>query len=77
MDKNFDCVVLTYSVPHRKTCDVLCLLKSRGIKHVLVFAILMHYKKTFVPLYEHRPSLYPRISTEEVCRNFDYDSVNV
>lgn len=73
MPKHFDCVVLTYNVPHRKTYDVLCLLKSKGIKYVLVFAIPMRYKKTFVPLYEHRPSLHQMIMTEEVCRNFGYD----
>lgn len=75
MLKNYDCAVLTYNVPHRKTYDVLCLLKSRGIKRVLVFAVPLHYKKTFVPLYEHRPSLYPAADTEEICRNFDYDYV--
>lgn len=73
MPKYFDCVVLTYNVPHRKTYNVLCLLKSKGVKHVLVFAIPMHYKKTFVPLYEHRPPLHQIIKTEEICRNFGYD----
>lgn len=73
MSKYFDCVVLTYNVPHRKTYDVLCLLKSKGVKHVLVFAVPMHYQKTFVPFYEHRPSLCQMIMTEEVCRNFGYD----
>lgn len=37
MKNKYDCVVLTYDVPHRKTYDVLCLLKSGGGKGCIGF----------------------------------------
>ena len=70
-----DCVVLTYNTLHRKTYDTLCLLKASGYQDVLVWAVPMHYKKTFKPIYEHRPPLSNQISTKEVCANFGYDYV--
>ncbi len=70
-----DCVVLTYVVPHRKTYDTLCRLKSLGYHDVSVWAVPMHYKKKFVPLYEHRPSAYEDISTKEQCKAFGYEYV--
>lgn len=70
-----DCVVLTYDTLHRKTYDTLCLLKASGYHNVVVWAVPMHYKKTFKPLYEHRPPLSNQISTEEVCANFHYQYV--
>ena len=57
--------VLTYNIPHRKTYDTLCLLKARGYKDVIVFAMPLHYKKQFKPLYEHRPQLINQISSIE------------
>lgn len=66
--------VITYNVQHRKTYDVLCLLKSRGYKEIIVYALPLHYKKKFKPLYEHRPQLLNQISSlEEFCKNLDYD----
>lgn len=67
-----DCIVLTYDVPHRKTYDVLCRLKSLGYNDVFVWAVPMHYKKTFVPLYEHRPPAYVEIETKKQCVAFGY-----
>lgn len=66
------CVVLTYDVPHRKTYDTLCLLKAKGYRNVLVWAVPLHYKKTFKPMYEHRPPVCNHITTPEICKNFDY-----
>lgn len=70
-----DCVVLTYNTLHRKTYDTLCLLKASGYHDVLVWAVPMHYKKKFKPIYEHRPSLSNQISTKEVCANFGYQYI--
>ena len=67
-----DCVVLTYTAPHRKTYDTLCRLKSLGYNDVLVWAVPMHYKKKFVPLYEHRPPAYAEIETKQQCAAFGY-----
>ena len=71
-----NCVVLTYAAPHRKTYDALCRLKSLGYDDVLVWAVPMHYKKHFVPLYEHRPPVYADIDTEKQCRAFGYKYVD-
>ena len=65
--------VFTYNIPHRKTYDVLCLLKARGYQDVSVYATPMHYKKKFRPLYEHRPSTPMYIMEPlEICKNFNY-----
>lgn len=65
--------VVTYNIPHKKTYDTLCLLKARGYKNVVVFAVPLHYKKQFKPLYEHRPQLMNQISSlKEFCNNLDY-----
>ena len=64
--------VLTYNVPHRKTYDTLCLLKASGYDDVTVFALPLHYKKTFKPLIEHRPKCSNGISPKELCLRFDY-----
>lgn len=70
-----DCVVLTYNTLHRKTYDTLCLLKASGYHDVLVWAVPMHYKKSFKPIYEHRPPICNQISTEDICANFGYQYV--
>lgn len=48
--------VLTYTMPHRKTYDTLCLLKARGYSNVTVWATPLSYVKTYIPRVEHRPS---------------------
>lgn len=70
-----DSLVLTYDALHRKTYDTLCLLKASGYHDVLVWAVPMHYKKSFRPLYEHRPSISNHVSTEELCANFGYQYI--
>lgn len=47
--------VLTYPVKHRKTYDVLCLLKANGYTDENVYAIPFRYHKTLIPLIRHRP----------------------
>jgi len=49
-------IVLTYTQPHRKTYDTVCLLKAKGYKNVMLIAVDYHYIKHFKPLVEHRPS---------------------
>jgi phosphoribosylglycinamide formyltransferase-1 len=64
--------VITYNIPHRKTYDVLCLLKAKGINDVAVFAEPPHYKKTFKPLIEHRPSTFNGLTPQALCGNFSF-----
>ena len=66
--------VLTYPVKHRKTYDVLSLLKANGYTDVKVFAIPLHYQKKFFPLISHRPEMnfqLPEIG--DFCVNLGYD----
>lgn len=65
--------VLTYPVKHRKTYDVLSLLKANGYTDVNVYATPFHYQKAFFPIIEHRPEMnfqIPEIS--ELCSNLGY-----
>lgn len=65
--------VLTYTVPHKKTYDVLCLLKTKGYENVDVLSAPMTYSKKLRPSVAHRPDMgYLVPSTEEVCRAFGY-----
>lgn len=66
--------VITYDIPHKKTYDTICLLKARGYKNIKVYAVDLHYKKTFKPLYEHRPILINQIDNlEKFCRNMEIE----
>lgn len=68
--------ILSYNVPHRKTYDVLCLLKSKGYQEVTVYAVPLHYKKKFQPLYSHRPPVLKYMpDTKTICNNFQYEYV--
>ena len=65
--------VLTYPVKHRKTFDVLALLKANGYTDVKVYAIPFHYQKKKFPIYQHRPEMnYAIPGIDELCRNFGY-----
>lgn len=46
--------ILTYTTPHRKTYDALCLLKAKGYENVTVWAVPMMYQKRYSPLVLHR-----------------------
>lgn len=69
--------VLTYTAKHRKTYDVLCLLKATGYTNVVVYARPFHYVKKFHPMIEHRPQLPYDIPTETVCKNFGYEYMEI
>lgn len=66
--------IFTYNIPHRKTYDVICLLKARGYSDVFVYGIPMHYKKTYQPLIQHRPSISPSLikTVQSFCENLGY-----
>lgn len=65
--------VLTYDVKHRKTYDILSLLKAVGYSNVIVYAIPMHYVKKRYPLYEHRPELINGMPLPDIlCKNLNF-----
>lgn len=72
MDKNKKIGVLTYTVPHRKTYDTLCLLKASGYQNIVVFAEDMKYVKKKFPLIQHRPQTVNLLSPQSLCENFGY-----
>ena len=68
--------VLTYPVKHRKTFDVLSLLKANGYKDVKVFAVPFHYQKKKFPIYQHRPEMnYDIPDIDVMCENLGYEYV--
>lgn len=69
--------VITYNLPHRKTLDVLMLLKARGYREVFIYAVDHHYVKRFQPLVKHRPELINNNYTlSDLCDNLDFKYVN-
>lgn len=65
--------ILSYNVPHRKTYDVLCLLKAYGYQDVKVYASPYRYEKKFQPLYSHRPAAADNLPNPKMlCDNFGY-----
>lgn len=67
--------VLTYNVPHRKTYDTLCLLRAKGYNDVIVYAIPMHYQKSFKPYIYHRPEIVWQVDPASLCENIGYKYV--
>jgi len=65
--------IFTYDIPHRKTYDVLCLLKAGGIRDIIVFAKPLHYQKAFQPLIEHRPPVNHPFTTQHLCKSLDFE----
>lgn len=63
--------VLTYTTPHRKTYDVLCLLKARGYQDVSVWAVPMSYVKKYKPTVPHRPDDVP-VDSQTYIGNMGY-----
>jgi len=70
--KNKRIVILTYTQPHRKTYDTVCLLKAKGYENVLLIAVDFHYTKHFKPLVEHRPSSFCDIKPFELAKAMGY-----
>lgn len=65
--------ILTYPIKHRKTYDVLSLLKANGYTDVKVYAIPFHYKKKKLPFIQHRPEMNFQIpDLQELCSNLGY-----
>lgn len=65
--------ILTYPVKHRKTYDVLSLLKANGYTDVEVYAVPFHYKKKHFPIIQHRPEMNFQIpEIDELCFNLGY-----
>lgn len=66
-------MVLTYPIKHRKTYNVLSLLKANGYTDVKVFAIPFQYKKKKQPLIRHRPEMNFHVpDIDKLCFNLGY-----
>lgn len=65
--------VLTYPVKHRKTYDILSLLKANGYTDVKTYAIPFYYRKKKYPLIQHRPEMNFQIpNIKEMCIKLGY-----
>ena len=68
--------ILTYTTPHRKTYDTLCLLKARGYEDVRIYGQQMTYVKKRQPLVKHRPELGFSIpDTSTLSNNLGYQYI--
>ncbi len=67
--------VIAYDCPHRKTFDVLTGLSALGYRNVTVFSSPMTYKKTFIPLLQHRPEVVYSIDTCALCKNLGFQFI--
>lgn len=77
IDEKVQICVLTYDIRHRKTYDILCLLKAMGYRSVTVYAIPLQYQKSFQPLLQHRPEMVWPIDTDLLCKNFSYTYITI
>lgn len=65
--------VLTYPVKHRKTYDLLSLLKANGYADVKVYALPFCYHKKHFPIIQHRPDMNFQIpEIAELCSNLGF-----
>lgn len=65
--------VLTYPVRHRKTYDVLSLLKANGYTDVKICATPFYYQKKRFPIIQHRPEMNFQIpDIKKMCLNLGY-----
>lgn len=68
--------IFSYDVPHRKTYDVLCLLKAKSYQEVRVYAVPLSYEKKFQPIYSHRPAVLEGVpDTKTICDSFGYEYI--
>lgn len=65
--------VLTYTTPHRKTYDTLCLLNAKGYRDIAVYAHPFTYTKKHKSLVSHRPDMrYLVPSIQDTCKMLGY-----
>lgn len=77
IDRDVYIGVLTYNIRHRKTYDIICLLKALGYKNVFVYALPLQYKKSFTPMLQHRPEMPWPIDTDMLCNSFSYKYIEI
>jgi len=59
--------VITYDVPHRKTQDLVSKLLIAGYTDLHLVATPFVKRKTFRPLFRHRPSRVWDVGVEQMC----------
>lgn len=69
--------VITYDAPHRKTQDVIVRLKLEGFRDIHMVVIPWIERKSFVPLYSHRPSRAIEVPIELLCARMSLEFTRV
>lgn len=69
--------ILTYDAPHRKTQDILFKLKGLGHKDITVIASPWVSRKSYKPVFKHRPSQALNIPLNQFCENLDYEFIKL
>jgi hypothetical protein len=61
--------IITYDTPHRKTQDVVSRLLMSGYRDLHLVVIPWIERKSFQPIYKHRPANSVNVSIEDLCSN--------
>ncbi len=67
--------LITYNIPHRKTQDVIRELLFRGYNKIRLIIIPFEDKKTFKPIYIHRPSACINATPYELAKRLNLEAV--
>ena len=68
--------LITYNIPHRKTQDVVKELLFRGYNKIRLIIIPYENRKSFKPIYSHRPSNPIDVSPYKLSELFKLDCVD-
>lgn len=71
--------IITYDTPHRKTQDLVTNLMLNGYSEIHLIVIPWIERKSFQPIYKHRPSKCVNISIEELSERLkiSYSKVEI
>jgi len=69
--------IITYDNPHRKTQDLVTQLLLHGYQNITLLVIPWISRKTFVPIYKHRPSYKAAVSIDKMCENLRIGKVRL
>ena len=69
--------IITYDAPHRKTQDLVSKLILNGHSDIHLVVIPWIERKSFLPIFKHRPSKKVSITIDEMCKRFNLQSSRV
>ena len=71
MKKPNELAIITYDAPHRKTQDLISKLILNGYSDINLVIIPWVERKSYVPIFKHRPSNKVSIPLEKMCERLN------